>query len=156
MKFRPDLSGAVSGMQSLGLRPHGSLQRMPQLPNKVSGTRFRPFGTGSDCDTPVWEEHRYARTGGSQYFSVPNGSSSLILPQGNGLRNFLMMRNSSATANVYVDFGNNASLNTVLRLTANQIVLFDTVVPQEDIYAYGDAASAFLSIIVSSIPGRSC
>jgi hypothetical protein len=69
-----------------------------------------------------------------------------VLPQAIGLRNLLILRNSSPGAQViFVSFGTNASTVSVLRLTAGQTVLFDTVVPQNEVNAIADVAGAILT-----------
>ena len=76
--------------------------------------------------------------------AVNNGSSSIVLPEADGIRNILMLRNASATANIYISFGRQASTLSPLVLAPGDVVLFDTVCPQNDVNAYGDAASAVL------------
>jgi hypothetical protein len=66
-----------------------------------------------------------------------------------GVRNFLMFRNSGAT-NLLFGFGSPATLNSTLRVTPNTIVLFDTVVPQNDIWVLSDAAGGQLSYSYST------
>lgn len=145
------------GALSLGMPPPGSLQSMPNAPQGVRSGRFRPFGLGDDCATMVFDEHRYARLGGGQAYVIPNGTSILVVPESDTLRNFLGFRNASLTANIYIDFGNAASIGSAwLRLTPDQIVLLDTVVPQDAIYAIADAASASLVVALSTFPGRRC
>jgi hypothetical protein len=137
----------------------GSLQQMPNAPQYLAGNRFRPWGGPENCDAPVFEEHRYARIGGTQVFNpIATGAqvATLVLPETQNLRNFLMLRNASAAAVLYIDFDRNADTASVLRLTANTIVLWDTVVPQDRMTCYSDAAGGILSLWVSTIPGGRC
>ena len=53
-----------------------------------------------------------------------------------------MIRNDAATANLYVDFGVYATSKSSLKLAPGQIVFWDTVVPQGDVYTFGDSADA--------------
>jgi hypothetical protein len=76
-------------------------------------------------------------------------SSIVIARPGNGVRNMLILRNSGAT-NLFIAFGNNASVNSTLRVTANTMILMDAVVPQNDIYAISDAAGGQLSYSYST------
>lgn len=99
---------------------------------------------------PVNDAHRYAFLRGEIVAAVNNGSSLLILAQNDVRRNMMLVRNSSATANLYISFGTQATLNSPLYLTPNQMVLFDTVVPQDDVYAYGDAAGAQITLAFST------
>lgn len=131
--------------------------QIPVLPRTPKSQRFRvAVGVGGAPDaTPIFDEHHYARLNGETVINVPNGSSQLALPGPATLRNFLQLRNSSASANVYVSFGGTASLNSILMLAAGEQILYDVVVPQDDIFVYGDAASATLVIASSTTPGSS-
>lgn len=149
-RFTGDPSGA-----GLGFFPPGSLQNMPNLPQRIRSGRFRPFGTAADCAQTVFDEHRYATIGGSVEFPVGN-ASQLVLPQAAGsLRNFLGFRNNSAN-DIFVEFGNNASTASWLRIVQNQIVLFDTVVQQDDVYAVCPSGNGLLVIAFSTYPGQRC
>jgi hypothetical protein len=79
-------------------------------------------------------------------------TSTLILAQSDVSRNFLIIRNTSAGANIYINFGNdaNAGLSTLL-LAPNGFVGFDVVVPQDDIFAVADAAGGQLAISYSTV-----
>jgi hypothetical protein len=67
----------------------------------------------------------------------------------------LGFRNTSATSgeNIFIGFGRNATTNSWLRLTPGTIVLFDTVVPQDDLYVIAEAGSPTLSYIYSTFAG---
>ena len=71
--------------------------------------------------------------------------SSKFLDAPSNKRNMLILRNASATANIYVEFGKDATTQSVLRITPNTIILFDTVVPQNDLFALADDVNAVLS-----------
>jgi hypothetical protein len=101
--------------------------------------------------SPVLDQHRYAWLGGSVSVNVPNGSSALFLSAQNALRNLLVLRNASATANIYIEFGTDAGLNSTLQLQPGQLLLLDSVVPQDDLHAYGDAANALLRYSYSTL-----
>lgn len=78
--------------------------------------------------------------------------SVLFLPQSDAWRNMLMLRNSSAVANVYIGVGQDATTLSTIRLAAGQsIMLLDTVVPQDDLYFLGDAINVSLSCLYSTI-----
>lgn len=137
-------------------------QRLPGSPSAFTAQAvIRPSGfaaqapsfSPTETSAPrVFDSHHYANVS-DLFNAIPNGSSILILEAPSGLRNYLMLRNCSATANIYIGFGNDASPNSTLKLEAGQIALFDTVLPQNDLYAYGDAVSAFLAFSYSNIPG---
>ena len=70
----------------------------------------------------------------------------------NTRRNLLMFRNASTGGqNVYVEFGKVASVDTVLLLVPGQVVLFDEVVSQDDLYAACDIAGGLLVYGFSTI-----
>lgn len=104
---------------------------------------------------PIWVAlaHQYARNIIQLVVSVPNGASTpaAVLESPTDYRNFLQMRNTSATANVFVAFGRFATQNDVLRLEPNVMVLYDMVVPQDDIYMLADDASATCTVEYSTI-----
>jgi hypothetical protein len=70
-----------------------------------------------------------------------------------GKRNFLGFRNASTTANIYVDFGSQASTNSWLKLGPGALVLFDNVVSQDDLYVISDTASTPFAYAYSTYPG---
>lgn len=101
----------------------------------------------------IRDPHHYAKILAEQSgFSVPTTAGGVLcLPEPDGQRAYLAVRNTSATANVYLAFGNVPTTQSVLRLTANQIFLWDTTVPQGDMYAIADAASATISFAYSNL-----
>jgi len=110
-----------------------------------------PSGSGFPGPAePIFDAHHYANLIEGN-IAVGNLISAKFLDMPATLRNILIFRNTSAAANVYLSFGRDASLNSVLRLTPNQIILLDAVVPQDDVYAFGDAAAATLSYAYSTI-----
>jgi hypothetical protein len=72
-----------------------------------------------------------------------------------GRRNLLGFRNNSGTTgeNIFIGFGRDATINSWLRLTPGTIILFDTVVPQDDLYAVSEAGTPTLGYIYSTFPG---
>ena len=67
-------------------------------------------------------------------------------------RNLLTVRNASVGGqNVFLEFGKPASTTTVIVLVPNQILLFDAVVPQDDLYAACDIAGGVLAFGYSTI-----
>jgi hypothetical protein len=99
----------------------------------------------------VRDPHRYARLSGSARLNV-GIVSGLILASPSTLRNFLVIRNASATANIFVDFGISADpTRTPIRLIPNAMLIFDDVVPQDDIFAIADAAGGVVGISFSNV-----
>lgn len=98
--------------------------------------------TGS---TLVREQHRYANV---VELILPAGvASAQALAAPVGLRNFLLVRNVSPAAEIiYISFGVQATTQSPLRLTAGQAALFDTVVPQNEMYVISDTATGVLAV----------
>ncbi len=69
-----------------------------------------------------------------------------------GKRNMLGFRNAGAT-NLYIDFNANATSNSWLALASGVLLLFDSVVPQDDLYVISDAAGGILAYAYSTFPG---
>lgn len=97
----------------------------------------------------VFDRQRLAYLRGTQIFNVGIVSSQIISESVTS-RNLLIMRNTSATANIYVNFGNNATTASIVRLAVNEVFMWDIVPPQDDIYAIADAAGGQLSVAVST------
>ena len=71
-----------------------------------------------------------------------------------GKRDFLGFRNASTAAQIiYVGFGGAASANSFLALTAGQMIVLDTVVPQDDLWVVSSAAGGILSYVYSTFAG---
>lgn len=103
----------------------------------------------------VFDEHHYAKLNGSQAWPLVAATSTLVLPGPNTLRNYLMFRNAEASggANITIEFGNAAGPFAALLLTPGDQILFDTVVPQDDVFAYAVGATATLVVAYSNTPG---
>jgi hypothetical protein len=86
---------------------------------------------------------------------VPVGLTSVsVLPQPSSPRNCLGFRNSSGVAcNLYIAFGNPATLSSWLLLVQNTIVLLDNRPPQDEVFAICDNAAGQLTIVQSIMPG---
>ena len=66
----------------------------------------------------------------------------------------LAFRNASSGAqNIYISFGSQASTLNWLKLVPGQLVLFDAVVPQDDLYTIADGAAATLVYAYSTFGG---
>ncbi len=97
----------------------------------------------------VKEAHRYAQINGSVVFNITT-DSQLILQSPQNYRNMLILRNVAGVP-VNLDFGRDADANSVIQLVAGGILLFDTVVPQDDVYAIGIGGTATLSVGFSNL-----
>jgi hypothetical protein len=98
------------------------------------------------------ETYRYASL---QDVAITVGTTSIkFLDQPIGKRNMLGFRNASTAAqNIYIGFGAQATTSNWMKITPGQIVLFDTVVPQDDLYVIADAASATFAYVYSTFGG---
>lgn len=100
----------------------------------------------------VREPYRYASV---TSLSVTIGTTSIkFLDQPIGKRNFLGFRNASTGGqNIYIDFNAQATTGSWLLVPPGTLVLFDTVVPQDDLYAIADAAGGVLAYAYSTFGG---
>lgn len=94
------------------------------------------------------EAHRYATLNGSTVYSI-TAQPQQVLAASQNYRNFLAMRNLG-TANILIEFGRDASLDSTVLLLPGQIIVFDTVVPQDDVSAFSPVFSR-LSLSFSNV-----
>lgn len=99
--------------------------------------------------TPTREAHRYAQINGSVVFAITT-ASQLVVAAPQNFRNMLIMRNVSGSP-ISIDFGRDADANAPIQLVAGSTLVFDTVVPQDDIFAVGIGGNAILSIGFSNL-----
>ena len=98
----------------------------------------------------VRDPHHYSNLN-TQAVAVANGVSAQFATAPVSRRNMLLIRNTSAAANIYIEFGRDATTASVLRLAPNDLAFFDVVVPQDDLYAVADAAAGTLSFSQSTV-----
>ena len=98
---------------------------------------------------PVREAHRYAQINGSVVFAVTT-ASQLVLAAPQNYRNMLILRNVAGNP-INLDFGRDADANAPIQLVAGGILVFDTVVPQDDVFAIGIGGTATLSMGFSNL-----
>lgn len=139
---------------SLWLRePWNYPQSLPQLPrgNVPSGVLGGQSLPGSGAGAmPVRDPHHYATLAGSASLTVGT-TSGLVLASPPTYRNLMIVRNAGAT-NLYLDFGLDADINrTPLRLAPNSVLIFDVVVPQDDVFCVSDAAGGILALSYSNV-----
>jgi len=98
------------------------------------------------------ETYRYASL---QDVAITVGTTSIkFLDAPIGKRNMLGFRNASTgTQNLYIGFGAQATTSNWMKIAPGGIVLFDTVVPQDDLYVIADAASATFAYAYSTFGG---
>jgi len=134
---------------------------MPGLAQSLPEERQVPReDVGVNPATPVYtrSSHQYATTGGSSAVALTT-ASTLVLDETPTRRNFLMMRNAGGNP-IVISFGIGTNIDTVLGvapsapiyLVPNQMILFDVVVPQDDVYASTVAGVSALAIAAANIP----
>lgn len=97
--------------------------------------------------TAIREAHRYATINGSISFNLTTAPIQILAAPQN-YRNFLAIRNSG-TDSVAIDFGRDASASSTIVLIAGQTILFDTVVPQDDVSAVAVTGVGTMSVSLS-------
>lgn len=138
--------------------PWGVPQYVPPSPNNLpvrpepgaAPNTTQTISTGQTVDTR--ETYRYASV---VTVSLNVSTTSIkFLDAPIGKRNFLGFRNASPGAQIlYIDFNATATTGAWLALTAGTLVLFDTVVPQDDLYVISSAAGGVLAYAYSTFPG---
>jgi hypothetical protein len=123
--------------------------------NPLPGTQIPP--TATDLPTPsgitqkVASSLAFARIIDFSLDTVEKQSKN-FLNSTDAYRNYLMLRNASAAADIYIGFGTDASPRSTLKLVAgSSIILFDAVVPQDDLYYYASAAGGVLCCAYSTV-----
>ena len=122
--------------------PFNAPQTIPPAPMTLPGVarKGRLSSPGAGAIVEVRTDHAYATV--TDTAVAVTTASAKFLDSPTGLRNLLMLRNSSATATVFIGFGRDATTQSTLQIAAGQTVIFDTVVPQDDLYVIGDAAGS--------------
>jgi len=94
-----------------------------------------------DQTAPIRDDFRFASINSISIF-VPfiapapgQQGTILFLTKPHSKRNFLGLRNTMAAGNMYIDFGQPATQSSLLIVFPGQIIIFDSVVPQDDLYA---------------------
>ena len=138
--------------------PWGVPQYVPPSPNNLpvrpepgaAPNTTQTISSGQTVD--VREIYRYASV---VTVSINVGTASIkFLDAPIGKRNFLGFRNASAgTQILYIDFNAQATTGAWLAINPGTLVLFDTVVPQDDLYVISSAASGILAYAYSTFPG---
>lgn len=138
--------------QSLG---PGSPHNLPPPMLRPGQRQFQPVQSANPSATvgggpaaPIDDRYHYAEFNGEQVVAVGVASVS-VLTEPAVRRNTLMFRNSGAT-NLFIAFGTGATTSSILRLAANEMALFDMVVPQDEVFAISDAAGGQLTIAVGN------
>jgi len=125
--------------------PHNLPKREQQTTSERSGVSF------SGESVSVRNNYQYASLVTA---SITVGTTSIkFLDQPIGKRNLLSFRNASATQTLYIDFNSQATTGSWLALSAGALILFDAVVPQDDLYVISSASGGQLAYAYSTYPG---
>lgn len=128
----------------------GSPHNLPRRTETTSSERSGNFVAGDVAN--VRENYRYASLVTA---SLTVGTTSIkFLDQPIGKRNLLSFRNASTTGQtLYIDFNSQATAGSWLAISAGTIILFDAVVPQDDLYVISSAVGGQLAYAYSTFPG---
>ena len=119
------------------------------LPPEILPPGTPTAGPGAGEGQPVIDPHHYAYITEGQFNA---GLISLrMIEESPTKRNYLMIRNTSATAVIFVSFGRDATSVSPVRLSSNQMMLLDAVVPQDDVYVLSDTAATVVAYAYSTI-----
>jgi hypothetical protein len=143
--------------------PWSSPQYIPHYPHNLpakadaglptsSGTPTTSNFPGYSSTVLITDPYRFSAIVDLQ---IPTTTQSFkFLDQPIGKRNTLAFRNAS-TANqvIYIGFGGNATTNSWLQINPGTIILFDSVVPQDDLYVISDVTAGLLCYAYSTYPG---
>ena len=107
----------------------------------------------------IYDLARFAILNGSKPFSVSTTSNVPLVDQPPSWRNFLHFRNASGSggANLYINFGDVAAIDgsgiagSGFKLAPDEQILFDAVVPQDDISALATGGTSQLSVSFSNV-----
>ena len=135
------------------LEPWNSPTYIPPSPHNLPAETAGTTADSQPSQVSVSEPYRYSSIIDLTITATQTSVKFLDAPIGR--RNQLGFRNVSAVSgeNIFIGFGRNATTSSWLRLTPGTIVLFDTVVPQDDLYVIAEAGSPVLSYIYSTFPG---
>ncbi len=132
--------------QFIAASPHN----LPSRPDPaVANNTVRDIPAGG---VDIRDAYRFASYNS---LSLTVGTTSIkFLDAPIGKRNFLGFRNASTGTQVlYIDFNSNATTGSWLALSAGTLVVFDTVVSQDDLYVISSAAGGTLAYVYSTYPG---
>jgi len=134
-----------------------SPQYIPQYPHNLPAKADAAVQTttnfpGYSSTVSITDPYRFASF--VDLAIITTTTSVKFLDQPIGKRNTLGFRNASAGSQIiYIGFGGNATTSSWLEINPGVIVLFDTVVPQDDLYVISDVTAGVLSYVYSTYPG---
>lgn len=137
--------------------PWDTPQYIPGQPHNLPSRPDPAVASSTVRDIPasgleVRESYRFASINS---VSLPVGTTSIkFLDAPIGKRNFLGFRNASTGGQIlYIEFNSQATTGAWLALNPGTIVVFDTVVSQDDLYVISSAAGGTLAYAYSTYPG---
>ena len=135
------------------LEPWSSPTFIPPSPHNLPAETAATTADTQPSQVSVAEPYRYASIIDLTFQT--STASQKLLDAPIGRRNLLGFRNVSGQTgeNIFIGFGRDATINSWLRLTPGTIILFDTVVPQDDLYVISQTGTPLLSYIYSTFPG---
>jgi len=137
--------------------PWQAPQYIPQYPHNLPAKADAAVQTttnfpGYSSTVAITDAYRFASF--VDLSIITTTTSVKFLDQPIGKRNTLGFRNASAGSQIiYIGFGGNATTSSWLEINPGVIVLFDTVVPQDDLYCISDVTAGVLSYVYSTYPG---
>jgi hypothetical protein len=128
----------------------GAPHNLPKRPEQTTSERSGLVSIGESVNVRNTYQYASLVTAGL----VVGTTSIKFLDQPIGKRNLLSFRNASTAGQIlYIEFNAQATTGAWLALTAGTIILFDAVVPQDDLYVISSAASGQLAYAYSTYPG---
>jgi hypothetical protein len=137
--------------------PWTNPQYIPQYPHNLPAKADAAVQTttnfpGYSSTVSITDPYRFASF--VDLSIITTTTSVKFLDQPIGKRNTLGFRNASTTNQViYIGFGGNATTSSWLQINVGTLVLFDTVVPQDDLYVISDVTGGVLNYVYSTYPG---
>jgi len=125
-------------------------------PTFISGAPNNlPTSSSSNLGDPIAIHENYRRASFLDTYVVLGTASQLLINQSVVQRNALGFRNNTAPsfgAVIYIGFGQDATILSWLQLLSGEQIFFDSVVPQDDIYAASNGIG-LLAYVYSTTAG---
>lgn len=135
-----------------GLQAPAEFQGIPPVPRGMRSGRFRAVNAAGVSE--VFDETDFVRLNGETVIPLTQNVSTMVLGEPTEIRNYIGFRNSSIVAGtIYIAFGSGpATQYSWLALAQGLMILLDSRVPQDSVYAFTADATQTLTIVQSSTP----
>lgn len=135
-QFPPVIPGPFLDPITAARSPLDALKRNRRTLQYTPGQSV-PLNSSSNYDLT-----RFVWLQGTKVFGYGVASIKIVdAPAGaNNYRQYLSIRNDSATETLYVDFGQDATLLSGIALLPGEVIAYDAVIPQDDLYVIGSGA----------------